>query len=271
MGHRDTLERWLNHYLSVQAVHDFLPNGLQVEGKERISRIATAVSVSQEVIDAAAAAGADALLVHHGLFWKNEDPVLRRYRRRRLKKILETDLNLFAYHLPLDLHPEISHNRLILEGVGADRVLTTEAYAREVLLDREPGAGEGELPEPVSRFGLVGLFDPPVPLEETIGRIDRFLDARADSFRYGPDPVSRLFVVSGGGRNEIDRVLPLQVDAFLTGDAKEATPYLAREAGITYIYAGHYRTERPGIIRLGEEISRAFQVEVRFLDIENPL
>jgi dinuclear metal center YbgI/SA1388 family protein len=271
MVQRDDLELWLNDFLSARSVQDYAPNGLQIEGRERISRIATAVSVTQEVIDAAVEAGADALVVHHGMFWKNEDPVLRRHRRRRVRSILEAELNLFAYHLPLDLHPRVSHNRLILEGVGAGRVLDPVAYVRELLLGRQPGAGEGESPEQVSRYGLAGLFDPPVPLEELVGRIERFLEGKADSFRYGPDPVSRLFVVSGGGRNELDRVLPLGVDAYLTGEAREATPSVAREAGITYIYAGHYRTERPGIIRLGEEIARAFPVDVRFLDVENPL
>lgn len=271
MVQRDDLELWLNDFLSAQSVQDYAPNGLQIEGTERIERVATAVSVTQEVIDAAVEAGAHALVVHHGLFWKNENPVLRRYRRRRVRSILEAELNLFAYHLPLDLHPRISHNRLILEGVGASRVLTPEEYIRELLPGGKPGEGTGEWPEQVSRFGLAGLFDPPVPVAELVGRVDRFLGGKADSFRFGHDPVSRLFVVSGGGRNELDRVLPLGVDAYLTGEAREATPSVAREAGITYIYGGHYRTERPGIIRLGEEIARAFPVEARFLDVENPL
>jgi dinuclear metal center YbgI/SA1388 family protein len=250
MVRRDDLEKWLDEFLSVRTIQDYLPNGLQIEGAEDIHKVVTAVSFNLEVVEAAVREKAQALLVHHGLFWKNEDPVIRRYRRKRIGSVLENNVNLFAYHLPLDMHPEISHNRLILEGLGASRI--------------EPA-------EEASKYGLLGLFDPPVARGELQSRVESSLNTQCGIFPDGPDQIRRVFVVSGGGKNELDDALSLGIDTFLTGDAKEATPYAARESGINYLYAGHYATERPGVIALGERIAQAFDVEIQFVDVDNPL
>lgn len=250
---RKKLEKWLNDYLEVDKVSDYLPNGLQIEGKENVGKIVTAVSINLEIVEAAVKNNADAIIVHHGMFWKSDETVIRGYRKNRIKKIIENDISLFAYHLPLDLHPEISNNRLILKGLGVDEI---------------------EEPEDTKlrySFGLKGVFQSPSSFEGLVHKVNDFFGTGARYFHYGGDKISSLYVVSGAGRNMIDQAHLLGVDAFLTGDAQENTEYVAKEELLNYVYAGHYNTEKPGIIELGEQIKRQFHLDVKFIDIPNPL
>ena len=161
-------------------------------------------------------------------------------------------LNLhFAYHLPLDLHPEISHNRLILGCLGAG--VEHRSLGKEY------------------DFGLAGVFPEPIGFSELLGRVNRALKTNAGAFHYGPERIRSIFVVSGAGRTLVDKVAALGVDAYLTGDAQESTTYVAREEKLNYIHAGHYNTEKVGIAELGRRISGAFKVEVGFCEIVNPL
>jgi dinuclear metal center YbgI/SA1388 family protein len=245
---REELELWLNDYLKVEEISDYLPNGLQIEGNGEINKIVTAVSVNYDIIKRAVEEHADALIVHHGMFWSSDDNTIRGYRKERIKLILENNLNLFAYHLPLDVHREISHNILIVKALDAS-------------------VSEG----PIGIFGVLGTFQEPVSFEELINRVNRALNTEAHYFHYGGDRVRTLYVVSGAGRNEIDKIGALGVDAFLTGDAKESTEYIARELNLNYIFAGHYNTERLGVRELGKRVANRFGIEVKFLDIVNPL
>jgi dinuclear metal center YbgI/SA1388 family protein len=249
---RNELEAWLNGYMNPGSgsIVDFIPNGLQVEGRDRIDAVVTAVSINLEVIRAAVREEAGAIVVHHGLFWKNDEPTIRGYRRERFKLLLGHDISLFTYHLPLDVHPEIGHNRLILEGIGC-RVVEEDEEGKSI--------------------GLRGRFDPAIAFEELIERIDGLLGSEARYFRHGGDLIESVFVVSGGGRNELEDVLTKDVDAYITGDAKESTAYVVRESAMNYIYAGHYHTEKLGIAALGQRIEREFDVRVRFIDVENRL
>ncbi len=248
---RDDLEKWLNDYLNSAGTADYAPNGLQIEGRDEIETVVTAVSINLEVIRSAVRKKADAILVHHGMFWKNEDPVIRGYKKERVRAILSNNISLFAYHLPLDFHPEIAHNRLILEGIRADTI--------------DPPEGEDR------SLGLIGTYENPVELDELLRRVEESLGTEARCYRFGPRRVKSLYVVSGGGKIEIERAVGLGVDAFLTGDARESTPAVARETGLNYIFAGHYNTERPGIIRLGKKIEERFGISVVFVDVENDL
>ncbi len=250
---RKILEEWLNDYLEVDKVSDYHPNGLQIEGKDSVGKIVTAVSINLAVVEAAVKNKADAIIVHHGMFWKSDETVIRGYRKHRIKKIIENDISLFAYHLPLDLHPEISNNRLILKGLGVDDI---------------------EEPEDTKirySFGLKGVFQSPPSFDEFVHRVNNLFGTESRVFHYGSDKISSLYVVSGAGRNMIDQVSRLGVDAYLTGDAQENTEYVAKEELLNYIYAGHYNTEKPGIKELGEQIKRQFQLDVQFIDISNPL
>jgi len=244
---RKELENWLNEYLSVNAVSDYLPNGLQVEGKEEIENILTAVSINLDVVHEAVRENADAVIVHHGMFWQNEERTVRGYRRARMDVLLRNNINLFAFHLPLDMHPEISHNRLILEHIGADSI-TGMQNKKEF------------------EFGLKGTFLPAIGFQELVRRINESLNTEARYFHYGKRQVDSIVVVSGAGRNLIDKIPMIEVDAYLTGDAAESTQYIAKEERINYIYAGHYNTEKPGIIELGRVISEKFHLNVRFFD-----
>jgi dinuclear metal center YbgI/SA1388 family protein len=271
---RSELERWLNLFLNVETVEDSLPNGLQIEGAREVRKILTAVSISAEVIEQAVREGADTIIVHHGMFWKNDDPTVKGYRRTRLSKLLAADINLFAYHLPLDLHPEISHNRLILERLGA--VLRNAAAPGPTAGGKasEGAGGSGGGHRRLGKeydFGLTGVFPEPIGFSKLLERINRVLDTNAGAFHYGPELIRSLFVVSGAGRSLVDKVAALGVDAYLTGDAQENTAYVAKEERLNYIHAGHYNTEKVGIAELGKRIAGVFQVDVGFCEIVNPL
>jgi dinuclear metal center YbgI/SA1388 family protein len=248
---RAVLENWLEEFLNVEAVSDHLPNGLQIEGTGEVKKVLTAVSINLDVVRAALNEGADTIIVHHGMFWNNEQRTIKGYRRKRILQILNGNINLFAYHLPLDLHPEISHNRMILAKLDAQ-------------VPQEEG-------EKRIQFGLKGLLKCPCSFEELVKRINLALDAESRFFHYGKSTIGSLLVVSGAGRNLIDTVSELDVDAYLTGDAAENTEYIAREEGLNYIFAGHYNTEKPGIIELGRRVEQEFGIPVRFFDSRNPL
>jgi dinuclear metal center YbgI/SA1388 family protein len=250
---RKKLEEWLNNYLEIDKISDYLPNGLQIEGKDSVGKIVTAVSINLEVVEAAVKNKADAIIVHHGMFWKSDETVIRGYRKNRIKMIIKNDISLFTYHLPLDLHREISNNRLILKGLGVDEI-------------KEP-----EDTKIRYSFGLKGVFQSPPSFDKLVQKVSNLFGTEARFFHYGSNKINSLYVVSGAGRNMIDQVPRLGVDAYLTGDAQENTEYVAKEELLNYIYAGHYNTEKPGIKELGEQIKRHFQLDVQFIDISNPL
>jgi len=251
---RKQFEYWLNTFLDIVSVNDYLPNGLQVEGSNKISKVATAVSINIGVIDKAVERKAQAIVVHHGLFWKNDDPRITLYRKNRIKALLENDINLFAYHLPLDLHKDISHNRLILKGIGIKE--------KDIIV---PPLGSG------LEYGLVGAFENPINFTEVITRLDNVLETNSKYFNYGKHNIKKIAVVSGAGRTLLDKVINMDIDAYITGDAQENTEYISKEMGINYIYAGHYNTEKPGIIALGEKVKKEFDIDVEFVKQDNPL
>jgi dinuclear metal center YbgI/SA1388 family protein len=226
---RKQLLDWLNGYMRISEVSDYLPNGLQIEGTEEITTVVSAVSINRDIIERAVADDADVILVHHGMFWRNEDMTLRGYRKKRVKLILDHDINLLAYHLPLDMHPEIGHSNLILRGIGAIA---------------EPPDESG--------IGRLGSFPSPISFKELIERINDALCTKARYFHNGKDSIETVYVVSGAGRNE-------------------STPYISHEMGMNYIFAGHYNTERLGMVELTKLIADRFGIDARFIDIENPL
>ncbi len=235
--------------LNVAAVEDYCPNGLQVEAGSRVARIATGVTASLALIDEAARWQADLLLVHHGYFWKGEAQPLVGVKGRRIAALYRHGISLAAYHLPLDLHPELGNNaRLgaLLEVAGAS---------------------------PVSGDGLLwsGRLSAPLSLEALGERVER-LTGRAPLLVAGGDrSVDRLAWCSGAAQGMIEQAAALGCQAFLSGEISEPTWHLARELGIHYLAAGHHATERYGVQALGEELAREFGLEHRFIDIPNPV
>ncbi|MCW2474567.1 type 2 GTP cyclohydrolase I [Candidatus Symbiopectobacterium sp. NZEC151] len=241
------LETVINQQLNVAAFQDYAPNGLQVEGRENVQRIVTGVTASQALLDVAVAQQADAVLVHHGYFWKNESPVISGMKRRRLKTLLANDINLYGYHLPLDAHPELGNNARLAALLDI-----------RVLGDIEQLLPYGELSQPVSGEAL---------RERLEARLGRSVLHCGDN---APSQITRLAWCSGGGQGFIEQAARFGVDAFFTGEVSEQTIHIAREMGLHFYAAGHHATERGGIKALGEWLAQQHGFDVTFVDIPNP-
>ncbi len=235
--------------MSVHKIKDYCPNGLQVEGKPHISSIALAVTASQNAIDAAAAWGADALLVHHGLFWKNDNPSLVGPMRQRVSSLLANNINLLAYHLPLDIDPIWGNNA----ALGAQ---LTFKGAKPVSTDGL--IWMARLRQPITTTVLASLVQERlqrVPL--VVGNHDKLIQSVA--------------WCSGGAQSYFADALALGADAYLSGEISEQTTHLARETGSVYVAAGHHATERYGVQALGAHLAKQYQVKVQFFDDDNPV
>lgn len=241
------LETLINNKLDITAFQDYAPNGLQVEGREEVRRIVTGVTASQALLDAAVGQQADAILVHHGYFWKNEPAVVRGMKRNRLKTLLANDINLYGYHLPLDAHPELGNNAQLAK-----------------LLDIQV-LGEIETLLPY------GEFDTPVNAVILRERLETLLNRQVlHCGDHAPASIRRIAWCSGGGQGYIQQAAEFGVDAFITGEVSEQTIHIAREMGVNFYAAGHHATERYGIKALGEWLETQHQLEVIFIDIPNP-
>ena len=228
---------------------DYGPNGLQVEGRSSIRKLVTGVTASLALIEAAVAEGADALLVHHGLFWRGQDGRVTGWMRQRLGQLLAHDINLIAYHLPLDAHPELGNNAQLA------RVLGLQADGR---------FGEQDL-------GFVGTgaqnWAGPQALAEHVAAVL----ARPVTCVGGSDrPVRRVAWCTGGAQSYFESAIAQGVDAFITGEISEPQAHLARETGVAFLACGHHATERYGAPALGAHVAQALGIAHRFIEIDNP-
>jgi len=246
-----TLVEEANRYLNSAAISDYCPNGLQVEGRPQVVRIVSGVTASQALLDAAVEAEADLILVHHGYFWKGEDPCVPGMKQRRLKTLLKHDISLLAYHLPLDLHPEVGNN------VQLARQLDITV--------------EGPL-DPANNkvVGLVGSLAEPMTARDFARRVQEAL-GREPLLIEGRDMIRRVGWCTGGGQGFIDQAVLAGVDLYLSGEASEQTFHSARENDISFIAAGHHATERYGVQALGDYLARRFALEHLFIDCPNPI
>lgn len=245
------LQNYLEGMLRVSEISDYCPNGLQVEGTSKIEKIVTGVTASQALVDAAIQANADALIVHHGYFWKGESQAVTGMKKRRLSALLSSNVNLFAYHLPLDVHPELGNNRQLASLLGIQNVSAVNS---------------------IKPIGVVmqGNFEKPIEATELQGVLRNLLGR--DVLLEGPvsKSISTVAWCTGGGQGFIEQAVERGVDAFITGEVSEQTVHTAREMGITFFAAGHHATERYGVKALGEHIAQQFDVTVEFIDIDNP-
>ncbi len=249
---RDELVAYLDDLLDAGRGGDYGPNGLQVEGRREVRRLVTGVSACQELFEQAAAAHADAVLVHHGLFWSGMPYPLVGVRFRRVAALIENGLNLIAYHLPLDRHPELGNNALGARAFG--------------LTDLVPFAEHEGLP-----IGFHGRFPEPLSAEGLVERCRAVYDQEPRVFAGGPARVATLGIVSGGAQKELYAAIDAGLDAFVTGEVSEWVMNLALEAGVHFLAAGHYATERLGVRALGEHLAERFGIETRFVDVPNPV
>ena len=245
------LQNYLDGMLRVSEISDYCPNGLQVEGASKIEKVVTGVTASQALLDAAIEAKADALIVHHGYFWKGESQVIAGMKKRRLQTLLSNDINLFAYHLPLDVHPEFGNNRQLASLLDIQNV--------SAVSDVKP---VGVVMQGSFEVEIIGT-ELQAKLQQILGR-DVLLEGPASK------PISTLAWCTGGGQGFIDQAVELGVDAFITGEVSEQTVHTAREMGITFFAAGHHATERYGVKSLGEHLAQQFDICVEFIDINNP-
>lgn len=244
---RQELQDYLQSYLKVNDFKDYAPNGLQVEGCEQIETIVTGVTACQALIDQAIDLNADAILVHHGYFWKSEPEVITSFKQKRIKSLLLNDINLFGYHLPLDAHEELGNNALLGQLWGLTDITPLPGLVRL-----------GELPEAIS-------------IEEFKTMVSHSLQRDALHLPGGKELVKRIAWCSGGAQGYIDQAIEWGADVYISGEVSEQTTHLAKECGLHYLSAGHHATERLGIKALGEHLEKKFDLQCFFVDIENPV
>ncbi len=245
------LEAYCNEFLGTDSISDYSPNGLQLDaGVEKVRRIVTGVTASQALIDAAVQQGADLLLVHHGYFWKGEQPALVGVKGRRVGALYRNNISLMAYHLPLDAHRELGNNVLLGRSFGFDNAAPVE-----------PGDG------------LLWTVDLPRPesVEQITERIFQALNREPLYLPGGESEISRIGWCSGGAEDYITQAAEHGVDAFISGEVSEQTMHLAHELGVHFFSAGHHATERFGIQALGEHLAQRFELEHKFIDLPNPV
>jgi dinuclear metal center YbgI/SA1388 family protein len=246
------LVAYLDEFLEARKGSDFGPNGLQVEGRARVHKLVTAVSAGGQLFARARAGGADAVLVHHGLFWEGLPRTLTGFRYRQVAELIQGGMSLIAYHLPLDRNPEVGNNALAARAFG--------------LVDVEPFGEHGGLP-----IGCKGRFPEPCPAARLLELCRKVFDQDPLAFLFGPEPVATVGLISGGGQSEVYDAIAQGLDAYVTGESSEWVMNVARDAGIHYLAAGHYATERLGVRALGEHLARRFGLDVEFIDIPNPV
>jgi dinuclear metal center YbgI/SA1388 family protein len=253
MAPRDTLIRELDTLLDIAASEDYGPNGLQVEGVEEVSRVITGVTASLALIEEARARSAQMLVVHHGIFWNHQSPVLRGSLLRRVRALLEGGISLLAYHLPLDRHPEVGNNAPALRALGAEGLLP---FARAK----------------AASVGWKGCFRTPISPRELLERIQRVYGVSdPTAFLEGPSEIRTVGLVSGAAQGELTTAIAEGLDAFLTGEVSEYNFHLAKEEGIHHISLGHHASERIGPRNLAAWISERFPVDAEFVDVPNPV
>lgn len=249
---RTELDAYLQDLLLCAKFSDYAPNGLQIEGKPQIARICTAVTASDEVISQAIQFKADALLVHHGYFWRGEPGIITGMKRQRIAKLLNSDINLFAYHLPLDCHLELGNNACIAQVLQLNSVSSHKAGGTENLL------WSGSLPTSLKAEDFA------VVLEKAFARTPQHIASHNR-------PITRIAWCSGAAQDYIVDASELGVDAFISGEISERTYYQAKELAIDYFACGHHATERLGIQALGEHLAKKYQLVHQFLDSNNPV
>jgi dinuclear metal center YbgI/SA1388 family protein len=247
LADRDAILAFASELLDLDAYPDYGPMGLQVAGASKVDRIACGVSSSLELFERTAAAGAQMLLVHHGLLWDRDSRVIDDALRRRLKTLLDAEITLAAYHLALDAHPEVGNNALLARELGI---------------------------EPSERFAELGFGGPlaePVSIDDFSARVRERLGSDPVVFAHGPERIERAAVITGGAARYLPDASREGYDLFLTGEPAEPSLHTARELGIHFVAAGHYATERGGIQALAKRLAQQFDLQWEFFDLPNPV
>lgn len=245
---RQDMLQAFNTLLQPERFKDYGPNGLQVEGKTEIRKLVSGVTASRALIDAAIAAGADAIFVHHGLFWRGYDGRITGWMKQRIERLIKSDINLFAYHLPLDAHPELGNNAQLGVRLG------WQADGR---------FGEQDL-------GFIGSITEAsaqqiaAQIQQTLGRSVTLATSE------NPRPIRRMAWCTGGAQGFFEAAIAAGADGFLTGEISEPQAHLARETGVSFFAGGHHATERYGAPAAAALIAQQLGIAHEFIDIDNP-
>ncbi len=248
MAHRDEIVDYANELLETHRFPEYGRPGLQVLGSDEVDKIACGVSASLELFHRAAATGAQLVIVHHGMFWRNEPLWIDRRQRGRLEALFAADLTLLAYHLPLDAHPVIGNNALLADALGV------------------------EVERPFGEVGQGGRLREPAGIDEVVTLIREAVSGREPLvFAHGPERIERIAICSGGSGGELINAAHEGYDLYFTGEPEEPSLQTARELGIHFVAAGHDATERLGVQALARELAERFALEWEFIEIENPV
>lgn len=240
------LNDYLNQLLQPERFSDYCPNGLQVEGRHEINKIVTGVTASMALLQAALQANADAVLVHHGYFWRGETLSITGIKKQRIQFLLQHEINLFAFHLPLDMHPELGNNVMLARQLGLEVTKWAEMLAL------------AELNQPQTLKSLAEIVEKKLKRKpQVIGDLSR--------------PLKCIALCTGAAQGYIEQAHAANADVYLSGEISEQTVHVARETGMSYISAGHHATERYGIQALGEHLANKFGIKHEFIDIDNPV
>ena len=245
------LSVYCNALLNTEHFQDYCPNGLQLEGRPEVSTIVSGVTASQALIEAAIQANADLLLVHHGYFWKGENPTLTGIKRRRIKSLLDHDISLLAYHLPLDAHRDYGNNAALARVLG---------FQTDGVVDQGPGAD-------ILYFGRLAQS---LSLQVLSEHIFERLAREPTVISAGDFRIRTIAWCTGAAQRLIEHAADLGVDAYLSGEISEQTMHIARESQLHYIAAGHHATERYGPQALGDHLAQRFNLQHQFIDMPNP-
>lgn len=248
---RDEILRYLHDYLRVSDYRDYGPQGLQVEGKPEVRKVVSGVSGGVALFEAAAEAGADLVIVHHGIFWDRESRVVKGGLKRRLELLLENQITLAAYHLCLDAHPEVGNNFLAAQGLSLENIRPWAEHNGRAIGYRGEWPGK--------------------PVAEAVDDVNALYGSDSLAFLFGPNLVREVGIVSGGAQSDVRTAIEDGLDLFITGEVSEYVMSTAKEGGIHFLGAGHHNTERLGIRALGEHLAERFGVDHQFIDIPNPV
>lgn len=245
----DQLHKHLDLLLESARFKDYSPNGLQVEGRSDVTRVLCGVTASQALLDLAVDQGFDAVLVHHGYFWRGEDARITGIRKRRISTLLRNDISLLAYHLPLDAHPELGNNAQLAQVAG---------WLPEGPCDANELVWLGR---PAARASAAAFTD---ALARALGRAPMLIgDAERE--------IHRVAWCTGGAQSYFEAAIEAGADVFVSGEISEQTVHLARESGVPYIAAGHHATERYGVRALAGHLRETFGLDACFVDLDNPV
>lgn len=252
MAQRDRIIEFLDELLDAESFGDYGPNGLQVPGADEVETVVTGVSAQRELFTRAAGEGAQLVIAHHGMFWDSQPRALSPAQRDRLRVLIDNDISLAAYHLPLDAHPVVGNNALICGLLGLE-------------------IGEHFAEHRGRPIGLVGRSPGGIPFSELRDRCEHAFGRAPFTWAAGPDVVHSAGVLSGGGASAFAEAISLGLDAFITGEPAEYAMADARENEVHFLAGGHYATETFGVRRLGDLVAERFGVEHRFVDLPNPV